>query len=85
LYEAKVVKQVLSYLRFLLNPKDEMAFDVIAKHQKLPKSFSGPWKAYRGKVWKDFFDVLKNLLFTVCNRIRRLLLCKDLLQIDRLC
>ena len=49
-------------MRFLLNPKDEMAFDVIAKHQKLPKSFSGPWKAYRGKVWKDFFDVFEKFV-----------------------
>ncbi len=50
LYEAKVVKQVLSYCRLLLNPRDEMAFDVVAKHQKLPKTFATPWRSYRGKV-----------------------------------
>jgi DNA helicase-2/ATP-dependent DNA helicase PcrA len=48
LYEAKVVKQILSYLRLLLNPLDEMAFDVVAKHQKLPKSFGSLWRTYRG-------------------------------------
>ncbi len=51
LYEAKVVKQVLSYLRLLLNRRDEMAFDVCAKHQKMSKKkFEPAWRAYRAAV-----------------------------------
>jgi DNA helicase-2/ATP-dependent DNA helicase PcrA len=49
LYEAKTVKQLLSYLRLLLNPRDEMAFSACAKHQKLSKkAFEPAWRSHRG-------------------------------------
>lgn len=79
LYESKVVKQVLSYLRLLLNPRDEMAFDVIAKHQKLPKTFAGAWRAYRNKVRQEaavalFFQIVacRILLQLLCSALRRI-------------
>ena len=48
LYESKVLKFALAYLRFLLNDCDEMAFDFICKERKMSsKTFDAEWKQYR--------------------------------------
>ena len=50
LYDVKCIKYVLAYLRFLLNERDEMAFDVVAKQCGFKKDFEAAWKAYRGSA-----------------------------------